>query len=210
MRTHLRLLVVSSVTLALGLWMLAGTGNRSAADDKKDKKENGDRDAVRKIADALEKGDTAAAKTQAKAVAAKVEDLDDIMHMFSPRKPNGTGGEGIGSKPGAIKPDCIEIKIQYLGKRVMANELKNDSAALLRMAYITAAIAEVAQNKCPVEKKTGEKDPVKWKKWSEDMETSALELAKAVQAKDAMAVKKSAFKLDNTCRECHGVFRDNK
>jgi hypothetical protein len=128
--------------------------------------------------------------------------------MFSPRKADGSGGEGIGAKPGAIKPDCIEIKIQYLGKRVPPTELKNDGTALQRMAYLTAAIAEVAQNKCPVEKKTGEKDPAKWKKWTEDMRESALELAKAVKAADAAAVKKTAFRLDNTCRECHGVFRD--
>ena len=208
MRTHLRLLVAGSVTLAVGFCMLAGSG--TTADDKKDKAAKGPRDEVRKIADALAKEDTAGAKAQAKALAAKVDDLDDIMHMFSPRKPDGTGGEGIGSKPAAIKPDCIEVKIQYLGKRVLPTELKNDNAAFQRMAYITAAIAEIAQNKCPVEKKMGEKDPAKWKKWSEDMRESALDLAKAVKANDAASVKKTAFKLDNTCRECHGVFRDNK
>jgi hypothetical protein len=210
MSTHLRFLVASSVTLAVGLWMVAGLGSGITLDDKKGKAAPGPRDEVRKIADALEKGDTSAAKTQAKAVASKVDDLDDIMHMFSPRKPDGTGGEGIGAKPGAIKPDCIEVKIQYLGKRVLASELKNDTVALQRMAYISAAIAEIAQNKCPIEKKMGEKDPAKWKKWTDEMRESALELAKAIKAADAAAVKKTAFKLDNTCRECHGVFRDNK
>jgi hypothetical protein len=206
----MRLLVAGSVTLAIGCWFLGGAGSGRTADDKKDNAAKGPRDEVRKIADALEKDDAMGAKTQAKALASKVDDLDDIMHMFSPRKPDGSGGEGIGAKPGAIKPDCIEVKIQYLGKRVVAAELKNEKAAFQRMAYITAAIAEIVLNKCPVEKKMGEKDPAKWKKWTEDMRDSALELAKAVKADDAAAVKKTAFKLDNTCRECHGVFRDNK
>jgi hypothetical protein len=211
MRTHLRFLVIGTAALAFGFWVLAGVGSGVADDkkDKKDKKDKGPNEELRKIADAFEKGDLAAAKTQGKAVADKSE-LEDVMHLFSPRKADGEGGEGIGTKPGAIKPDCIEVKIQYLGKRVAPQELKNDNAALQRMAFITAAVAEVAQHKCPVDKKTGEKDPAKWKKWTEEMRESALELAKAVKASDAMAVKKTALRLDGTCRNCHGVFRDDK
>jgi cytochrome c556 len=199
MRTHARWLAAGVVTLAFGFWFLANAGSGVAADDK------GPREAIHKIADALEKGDTAAAKSQAKAVADKNE-LEDVMHLFALRK---VKGEGIGPKPGPnANQDGIEAKIMGLSKRVPPQELKTDAAALQRAAYITAAIAEIAQNKCPVEKKTGEKDPAQWKKWSAEMHTAALDLAKAVKAADAMAVKKAAGRLDGTCRSCHGVFRD--
>jgi hypothetical protein len=208
MRTHLRLLVVSSVTLALGFWLLAGAGS-GVADDKKEKKDNGPQADIRKIADLFEQGDLAGAKAQAKASAGKIEDLEEVMNLFALRKADGKGGEGIGPKPGAIKPDGIEAKLQNLTKRVLPNELKNDNAALQRMAYIAAAIAEIAQSKCPVDKKMGEKDPAEWKKWSEEMSASALELAKSIKAGNATDVKKVALRLDGTCRNCHGVFRTN-
>ena len=199
MRTHARWLTAGALTLAFGFWFLASAGSGAAADDK------GPREAIHKIADALEKGDTAAAKAQAKMVADKNE-LEDVMHLFALRK---VKGEGIGPKPGAnANQDGIEAKIMGLAKRVPPQELKSDAAAWQRAAYITAAIAEIAQHKCPVEKKTGEKDPAQWKKWTEEMHTSALDFAKAVKAGDAMAVKKAAGRLDGTCRSCHGVFRD--
>jgi cytochrome c556 len=57
--------------------------------------------------------------------------------------------------------------------------------------------------------KQGEKDPAKWKKWTEEMGKSALELAKEIKAGDAMKVKAAATTLDNSCKNCHGVFRDS-
>ena len=197
MRKHARLLAAGVAAVVCGFGFLAATG--SAADDK-------DRAAIRKVADAFEKGDPAAAKSQAKAIADKAE-LEDVMHLLALRK---MGGEGIGPKPDVVKPDGIEAKIQGLGKRVMAAELKSNGPALERAAYITAAIAEIAQYKCPVKQKTGMKDPKQWTAWTEEMRDSALDLAKAVKAGDGMAVKKAATKLDGTCRNCHGVFRDDK
>jgi hypothetical protein len=199
MRTHARLLATGIATLVLGIWFGMSAGS-NAADDK------GPREDILKIADALEKGGDPAAKAQAKAVADKNE-LEDVMHLFALRK---VKGEGIGPKAGPVpNQDGIEAKIMALAKRVPPAELKTDGAALQRAAYITAAIAEIAQYKCPVEKKTGEKDPAQWKKWTEEMRTAALDLAKAVKAADPMIVKKTATRLDGTCRNCHGVFRDN-
>src|SRR5262249_34263922 len=132
MRTRIRLLVVGAAILALGAWVLQGAGPGTAADTDK-----GPREDVRKIADLIEKGDTAAAKTQAKAVAAKA-DLEDVMHAFSLRS---SKGEGIGPTPGAVKPDGIEAKIQNMTKRPVPAELKEHGAALQRACYIAAAVA---------------------------------------------------------------------
>jgi hypothetical protein len=201
MRNHVRLLATGLTTIALGLGFI------SSANTAADEKANAPNAEVRKIADAFEKGDKAAAAAQAKALAEKTKELEEVMNLFKLRK---MGGEGLGTKPDAVKPDGIEAKIQNMGKRVTPRELQLDGAALQRGAYIAAAIAEIAQHKCPVDKKTGDKDPKQWRAWSEEMRNSALDLAKAIKAADVMAVKKSATKLDGTCRNCHGVFRDDK
>jgi hypothetical protein len=127
------------------------------------------------------------------------------MNMFRLRTAK---GEGVGPKPGAIKPDGIEAKIYDMTKRdAPAAQLKSDGEALQRMAYIAAAIGEIAAHKAPTEKK-GEMDPAKWKQWTEEMSKSALELAKEIKGGDGKKVKEAARKLDSTCKNCHGVFRD--
>jgi hypothetical protein len=194
MKSQTRLLLVAGPALALACWVCA---QLTAAPP------DGPQAEVRKIADDLAKSDTGKARDAAKSVADKNE-LADVMHMFSPRTAK---GEGVGPKPGAIKPDGIEAKLYSMTKRVAPAELKNDGEALERMAYITAAIAEIAGHKAPKEKK-GEMDPAKWKQWSEEMHKSALDLAKEIKAGDPMKVKAAATKLDNTCKNCHGVFRD--
>ena len=114
-----------------------------------------------------------------------------------------------GPKPNVVKPDGIEAFIINLEKRAPPKAaLDKQGADLERMAYISAAIAEIAIYKCPVEKKQKDKDPVKWKQWSEEMRDASLELADAFKAKDAAAIKKAGKKLNDSCTNCHGVFRE--
>ena len=47
-----------------------------------------------------------------------------------------------------------------------------------------------------------------WSQWSEAMRKSADELADAAKAKAPAAIKTAAAKLNSTCNNCHGVFRD--
>ena len=137
--------------------------------------------------------------------ALKKENLDDVMNLFKLRK---SGGFGVGNTPGAITPDGIELKIINLAKKTVAGDLKTQGDAIAEAAYRTAAIAEFALHKCPIEKKKGEKDPKDWEKWSKGMKDAALELATAAKAKDAKKVEDAAKKLNNNCQQCHGVFRD--
>jgi hypothetical protein len=197
MSTPFRLLVIGCVSVALGITFEANAPRAFAAPD------DGPKADVEKIADALQKGDTKTAEELAKAVVANVkDDLEEVMHLMSLRSAKGVG---IGPKPGAIKPDGIEAKIQNWTKRVAPNELKGDEAkAYQRMAYITAAIGQVA-----MKSDKGSKNPAQWKKWSEEMSTTAQKLAKDIEAGNPAEVKKTATALDNTCRNCHGVFRDN-
>lgn len=190
MRKHVRVLAVAVASaLALGLVILpAGL----AADEK-----NPAAGPVLKAAEALKKGDDASAKKEIEAL--KKMDLEGVMHLFKLRD---KGGLGVGDKPGAVKPDGIEAKIIQMAKKAAPADAKPPATD---MGYIIAVIADVATGKCPVDKKTGEKDPKDWAQWSKDMKDGAMELAKAKSADEA---KKAAAKVNTACNNCHGVFRE--
>jgi len=144
-----------------------------------------------KIADALEKKDSDQAKKLAEEVA-KNHDLEDVMHLFKPRKDKGLG---IGAKAGAVKPDGIELKVIALAmNEPPKKELEESSADLARAAYVAAAIAEVAL--VQTEEKAKGKSPKDWKNWAEGMRQGAIELADAAKAKKPADVKKAAEKKD--------------
>ncbi len=194
MRISARWTLSVVATLSLGMGFLANVG---AAEDKDVK------GTVLKIADALEKNDAAGAKKLAESL--KDEDLEDVMHLMKPRKDKGLG---IGAKAGAVKPDGIELKVIALAmNEPPKKELDESSGDLAKAAYVAAAIAEVALTKTP-EKKDKDKDPKDWKNWAETMRQGALELADAAKAKKPADVKKAAEKMDNNCKSCHKVFRD--
>src|SRR3954468_5169506 len=101
MKVPARLVCVTAVVAALAAWSL--TGPSRAADDKGGL----DKD-VDKIADLLAKDDKAGAKKDAEAVAKKVDEVGEVMHLMALRtkKPPVFG---VGPK-GAVKPDGIEAK----------------------------------------------------------------------------------------------------
>ncbi len=189
---------LGSVSLALGICLLAASG--SAADDEKS--------SITKIADLIAKDDLEGAKKEAADVAKKA-DLEDIMHAYKPRlKDKAKGGLGVGSKPGAIQPDSIELKIGALAKKApTAADMKNQGDAIAEMAYRTAAISLITIEKAP-SKKQGAKDPKDWKQWSEDLNKASLELAKAAKKSDPKAINTAAKNANAACNNCHGVFRD--
>lgn len=197
MRSLTRWTISLVATLALGTFFLTNVGAGSTTEDKDVK------GTVLKIADAFEKSDAAGAKKLAESL--KDEDLEDVMHLFKPRKDKGLG---IGAKAGAVKPDGIELKVIALAMAAPPQkELDESSGDLAKAAYVAAAIAEVALTKIP-EKKEKDKDPKDWKTWAEDLRQGALELADASKAKKPALVQKAAEKMDSSCKSCHKVFRD--
>lgn len=191
----------------------AGLLSMAADDEKKDNKEVVE--AITKQAEEMTKKDWSAATKEGEGIAKK-HMLEDIMNLMKLRRkdPKGggfVGGVGLGTKPGAVSPDGIEAKIINLTKNPMPlATLNKQSAELIRMAEITAAIASATVHLSPVEKKMGQKDPAKWKELMKDMHGASLDLIDAVKKKDAAGVKKMANKLNGTCTECHGIFRDDK
>jgi hypothetical protein len=194
-------LAVGGIASALVVWSLALVSRGTAADEEKEV-----RDSVEKLADAFAKKDTATAKTQGDAIAKKIEEVAEVMDLLKPR---GDGGLGVGPKPGAITPDGIEKKLIEMGKKpVTPAQATSQADALARMGDEVAAVAEVAQHKCPVKKKEGPKDPKDWQTWTEDMRQGGLDLADAAKAKDAAKIKTAVSKLNSSCSNCHAVFRD--
>jgi hypothetical protein len=196
MRSLTRWTIALVATMGLGMFFM-NNGVGKATEDKDVK------GTVLKIADAFQKNDSAGAKKLAESL--KDEDLEDVMHLFKPRKDKGLG---IGDKAGAIKPDGIELKVIALAQNAPPKkELDDASEDLAKAAYVAAAIAEVALTKTP-EKKEKDKDPKDWKNWAEGMRQGALDLASAAKAKNPADVQKAAEKMDSNCKSCHKVFRD--
>lgn len=190
-------------TLAFGTAFLvvvaAMTSTTSAnAFDEKDQKEA--QKAIHELAKLLADGKDGAAKSAE--VKKKFEDLEPIMHSY---KPSPKGGIGYGmAGPG----DSIEQKIINMGKRTTAAAtLKKEQADLVKMAYINAAIADIAVHYAPAKPKNG-KGAKEWKQFCADQKTASLELVKAVQAGSSEKVKAAATKMNDACNNCHADFRD--
>jgi hypothetical protein len=157
---------------------------------------------VLKIADALKKGDTAGVDKQAKELAKKVEDLEDLMNVFKKRD---KGGLGVGSKPGVVAAgqDGVETKLVALGRDTLAGTaLKKEGQAIEEMGYVISAVAKVTKNK-PV---TGAKAK-EWNGWCEDMAAAGLKLSAAAKSQAAADVKTAASKINATCNACHSTYR---
>jgi hypothetical protein len=161
--------------------------------------------AVLQLADKIAQKDPGVPK-EANELAARVDDLGDVMDMMKLRKQKGVG---IGPKVGGKSDDGIEAKLINLGKHApRERDVTADADHWAHAAYIAAAIAEIAQQRCPVKAKQGKKDPAKWAQWSKNMETEALDWAAACQAKSPQEIQRAATKLDSTCNACHAAFRD--
>jgi hypothetical protein len=199
MRRQLTKLILGGAFLALGIGAVtASTGPASMADLK---------ESVQAIADALAKGDEAGAQKLAADVA-KTASVEDAMHLFGLRKGATSKAYGVGATPKAITPDGIEAKINNFKAKAPAKAaIEKDAEAFIQMAYRTAAISEVVAKKAP-EKDMGDKKAKDWITWSNNMKAASLDLASALKATDPAKIRAAASKINQSCTQCHGVFRD--
>ena len=185
--------------LALGVVItLAG---RSTGGEEKYKK------SILKIAAAIEKGNSAAAKAEAKALAKSLKDFDeieDVMSVFKLREKNGIG---VGTKPNAIIPDGIELKLLAIGRDAPGQATVNKEAeALEKMSYVIAAVAEVAIAR-PPDKDDGKKKKKDFIRWAKQMREAAPGLAAAAKSKSPAEIQKAAAKINSVCTSCHMTFK---
>ncbi|MSR30535.1 MAG: hypothetical protein EXR99_03420 [Gemmataceae bacterium] len=132
--------------------------------------------------------------------------LDELMQVFKLRT---KGGLGVGEKAGAISPDGIEAKLQGLQKKAPdKSDLAKNGKAYAAIGEISLVLAEIADTHpdSPKEKK-GEKDPKKWKEFVGKMKEGAKDLVTASNKGDSPGVKTAAKILNDSCIECHGIFR---
>jgi hypothetical protein len=184
------------VALALIGWAWLQVIDRGAAAD------------LGRLADRVADKNAEALKREAQALAKKYDSLRPLMHLFKKRTAK-DGGLGFGKEAGVFQPDSIEEKIKSLAKTApSSSELEQQSDALVRMTQVTIAVAEVAKNKCEVDKKVGYLDPADWARWSEDMQQSSRDLAEAVADRDGLRVQAAAAKLSLSCKNCHRIFRE--
>jgi cytochrome c556 len=159
---------------------------------------------IPKLAQAMKKKDQAEVKKLIEKL--KKNNLDAIMGVCGLRN---LGGLGVGDKPGAIKPDGIEKKVEGLGKKaLLPNQLKDEAPAIAKMAWEIAAINEITIAHTP-DKDMGQAKKKTWTDSAKDLQIAALELATAAEAKtlDPKTVQKAASRVDNNCQKCHGEWR---
>jgi hypothetical protein len=179
------------------------------------------RAAALQLSDAVEKGQLDAAKTQAAALAslkgtakapppADLDEKADLAGIMNLLRLRSKGGLGFGLKPppGAATTDGVEARVMGLAKRPLPPaDLKKQADDIVRSAYILVAVSEVTDAHTP-KKKVGDKDPKDWTAAMTVMRESALQLADAARKNDPAAVKAAASKLNGSCNDCHGTFRD--
>lgn len=160
--------------------------------------------ALEKIAAAIEKGDDASARQQAKALAKKIDTLDEVMHGFKLRSKKGLG---VGPKAGAVTPDGIELKLNALSRDSLTpKQMEKEAKAIEQMAYLAAAINEVGLASTP-KKDVGKKKKSDWINWSEGAIKTSKELAAAAKAMNIAGVKTAATKVNGFCNSCHTNFK---
>jgi hypothetical protein len=191
--------------LSLGLlFAFAGSGN--GGDDDKVKIEKA-RKSVLKIAAALEKKDNTAAAAEAKALAKSLKDFDEIENVMAVFKLREKNGLGVGSKRDGIVPDGIELKLLGIARDAPGQNAANKEAeALEKMAYVIAAVAEVALAK-PPDRDEGKKKKKDFIRWAKDMRDAAPGLAVAAKSKSPAEIQKAAAKINSACTNCHSVFK---
>jgi len=185
-------------TLGAGLYLVVQT--TLAGGDEKFKT------AILKVTDAVKKGDKDGAAKLAQSTAKEMEYLEDIMHFLKQRA---KGGLGVGDKTGDVFPDGIEAKLLAMSRDApSAVKLAKEAKALEEMGYRLAAIGEITLAAAP-KSDAGAKKKADWIRWSNDMRTESLALAKALQASPPAPadVKAAAEKINASCNNCHAIFR---
>jgi hypothetical protein len=194
-------LTIGCGLLWLALLLPASALPRSGAADEEPPQM---RETLQKIADLLGKKDFDEARKLGETLKGAGE-ADVYMGLMKPQK---AGGLGVTDKAGKLLAEGMEKKLQDLGKNSLtAKQLDTQAEALERMGTMIAAIAEVAQYKCTVTKKVGEKDPKDWQTWTQDMRKGGLDLADAAKAKNMDNFKKAVNKLSSSCNSCHPIFK---
>jgi hypothetical protein len=187
-----------ALSFALAVCCVPG-GNR--ADETVDREVKEAKKEIVELSKLVEKGKDIS--TRAAALGKKVDDVESIMWCF---KAKAKGGIGAGK---TSADQNIEVKIIRLSMRPLTGEqLANEKADLIRIATISAAVAEVTTHYAPDRRVQHGAARKEWLKRTSEMKKFSLELLAAVKAGEPRKVKQAAAKLNDSCYPCHFVGRD--
>jgi hypothetical protein len=187
--TMTKRVIGSAVGAALLLGMVAVAGDKA--------EEEAARKDVLDVAKAIEDGKGAKViQAKAKAIKVKGYDLDVLMLVYKTKQ---KGGLGFGAKPAT--DSGIEKKIMELQRSAKGPaDLKRDSQDLLKMAYVTWAMAEITR---PHFNPAGGKGRAAWNGWLDDQAQASKDLIAAVKAQNGKAVAGAAKRMVGSCIDCH-------
>ncbi len=188
----------------LALALCGVTVGMSRGADDEDELLNKAIEAAKKVI--LEKSD-GPMDAAAAAMLAKEHKMEATMKLFKPKSKRGVG---VGDLTKAGHKDSIELLIRdYTIKSPTKAEVEKYNKELIKAANITAIIAEMTPNWAPI-KDSGPKTKAKWLELTKEMKEGAADLVAGAKAKDEKAVETAAKRLNNSCAECHKIFRDDK
>jgi hypothetical protein len=141
----------------------------------------------------------------------KVKDWTKVLHATEPMmllfKGKAKGGEGIHADlqyhPKLKNQNGIEALINALASKKLSDEsMAKVEKELPNLAFRVAVIASITH-----EFKSS-KDADKWRDYAADMRDASIEIAESARKKNGEGILKAALALENSCVECHSVFKN--
>jgi hypothetical protein len=135
-----------------------------------------------------------------------IGEIKPVMTLFENKAKKGEGIHPDLHYNAKVKnADGIETLINVLAdKQPKKGNLDKLAKELELLSYRVAVIGSITLVRGPDKKKEEEKV---WIEQGTIMRDSAVELAEAARKKDAAAITAAASKLENSCVECHAVFK---
>jgi hypothetical protein len=136
-----------------------------------------------------------------------IGDIKDVMMLFANKA---KGGEGVHAdlfySPKVKNQNGSEALINALASKKLSDANVGKMAKELELlAYRTAVIAALTLERGPPAAQKGETKA--WNDYSIVMRDSAIELADGARKKDGPAIFEASKRLENSCVECHGMFK---
>ena len=144
---------------------------------------------------------------------ADIKDWKTLLHATEPMMKmfltKAKGGEGIHADlqyhPSLKNLNGIEALISKLAaKKLSDDNLAKVEKELPNLGYRLAVVASITHEFTPT------KEVEKWRDLSHDMRAASLALADAAVKKNGDGVLTAARAIENSCVECHSVFKSNK
>jgi hypothetical protein len=141
---------------------------------------------------------------------AEVKDWTKVLHATEPMMKmflsKAKGGEGIHADlqyhPSLKNLNGIEALISKLAaKKLSDDNLAKVEKELSYLGYRLAVVASITH-----EFKSF-KDASKWRDFARDMRDASIALAESSHKKNAAGIQKAASELENSCVECHSVYK---